>query len=375
MTFHQRSERSTTDVQTRRWGARAGLLMTALLMFGLFGALGSVNSMSAQAAPAWAYVWADDFTAESYTPNESYQYNSTGELNTITRTDVGVYSVFLPGMVKEAQTQVSTLSENGELCRIASQAGGKVLEVVINCIAIGGDPVDIGFFVLNYRGTAGATSAYLWANDSAAETYTPDERYQFNSGGELNTIARTDAGTYTVTLPGQGAESGNFQISATNSGPGVACAIRRWEITGENAKLVEVNCFDSTGARVDSNFSLAYVDANDANLATQTTGAFLQADHASAKELYTPGQNYQFSTAGVPGTSQWREIGAYTVTLPDVGQELGNFQVTAFEYPVAACSIPRWVLNGTNYEIDVICFNADGELADSIFTLSYMVAQ
>lgn len=375
MTFHQRSERSTADFRTNRWGAKVGLLMTTMLMVGLLGGLYTSTSTSAQSAPSWAYVWSDDFSADSYTPSENYQYNSTGELNTITRTDVGVYSVFMPGMAKEAHTQVSTLSENGELCRIASQAGGKVLEVIVNCIAIGGEPVDIGFFVLNFMGTAGPASAYLWANDPVAESYTPDVRYQFNSTGAENTITRTDAGTYTVTLPGQGAESGNLQISATNSGPGVACAMRRWEITGDNSKLVEVNCFDSAGTRVDSGFSLYYVDAKDSALASQmTTGAYIRADHASEKEIYTPGQNYQFSTAGVPGTSQWREIGAYTVTLPDVGQEMGNFQVTAFEYPVASCSIPRWVLNGANFEIDVICFDATGKQADSIFMLWYVVA-
>jgi hypothetical protein len=351
-------------------------MFAALLVAVLLGGLGIIASApaSAQSASDWAYVWNDDFSADAYTPNEAYQYNSTGGVNTIARSDVGVYVVSIPGLVKEAQTQVTTLSENGELCRIAGAKGvGKAVEYTVNCIAIGGDPIDIGFFLLTFRGSAGPASAYLWANDPAAESYTPDERYQFNSSGGVNTIVRTDVGTYTIDLPGQGAESGGFQLSAANSAPGASCAVRRWAIGEDNLKQVEVNCFDATGAHVDSAFTLLYVDGNDAN-APQTTGAYLLVNHASAEGSFTPGKVYQFSSAGVDNTVVRTEIGTYTVTLPEVGAEAGNLQVTAYEYPVAACSIPRWVLDGTTYQVDVVCYDAEGNPADSIFMLMYVIA-
>ena len=300
-------------------------------------------------------------------------------MNTITRTGVGSYTVMIPGLQKESQTQLTTISEHGERCKLASTksvTGTTATEHVVNCYAIGGDPVDIGFSLLQFSGSLVTPSAYLWANEPAAESYTPDERYQFNSAGETNTITRTDAGTYTVDLPEQGEESGNIQVTAMNSDPGISCEVGRWQVDDENLKQVEVNCFDSTGTRVDAKFGLLYVDANDtATAGVTTSGAFLIADHSSEQNRYTPGQNFQYSSAGTPGDSQRTGMGTYTISLPEVGVETGIIQVTASGTGKSVtCSVPRWVLNDTTYDVDVVCFDIEGNPVDSFFNLTYVIA-
>lgn len=360
----------------------AALLVIAAVIIGP-----ALTPASAQASPMLAYVYAFDYTnANPYTPDDGYQYNSSGELNTVTHNDVGVFTVLIPKLQKESQTQLTTISENGERCKLAatrSVTGQTATEHTVHCFAIDGSPVDIGFFLLQASGGLVTPSAYVWANEPGADSSATDDRYQFNSAGEAITIAKTEAGTYTVALPGQGAESGTIQVTATNNDPGISCAVRRWEITAENLKNVEVNCFDSSGTRVDAGFELLYVDANDANAANVTTsGAFLIGDHSSVKDRYTPGKNFQFSSADAPGDSLRTEMGRYTVYLPAVGQEAGVFLVTAsgggdsISGPGESidCTIPRWVLNGTDYEIDVVCFDSAGALVDSFFNLTYVVA-
>lgn len=219
---------------------------------------------------------AGDWAAtEPYSPDNGYQFNSTGALNTITRTDVGVFSVVIPGLAKESQTQVTTESENGERCSLAntvSVTGTRATEHTVRCFAIGGDPADIGFSLMQYEGGLVTPSAYVWANEPASDTYTPDTRYQFNSTGEEITISRADAGTYHVNLPGQGMESGNVQISAANSGPGVSCELERWALGDADLKTIEVYCFDSAGTRVDSSFTLLYAESSGPAVAASAPG-------------------------------------------------------------------------------------------------------
>lgn len=340
---------------------------------------------AAQNGPTWAYVWADDYTnAETYTPNQNYQFNSTGKPNTVTRTDVGVYTVNLPGMSKNGQVQLTTISENGELCKVVETKGVKgAVEETVNCVAIGGAPVDIGFQLLVVSGSLATPSAYLWANDPGTESYTPDERFQFNASGELNTITRTDVGTYTVTLPGQGAESGNIQVTAMAATHqdgviGTSCAVRRWEIPDGN-KQIEVNCFDATGTRVDSGFGLMYLDGSDAAAkaldSVITSGSYLLLNHDSANGRFTPGKDFQFSSAGAAGESERRELGMYTVYLPKVGEAAGTIQVSAYgKDKGTSCTVQKWTLNGSDYEVNVACFDGQGNAADSFFMLTYVVA-
>ena len=68
----------------------------------------------------WGYVWANDPTAGSYTPSAAYQRNSTGALNTITRTGVGSYTVNFEnlGIYYGGTVNVTAYGIGSETCKV-----------------------------------------------------------------------------------------------------------------------------------------------------------------------------------------------------------------------------------------------------------------
>lgn len=230
--------------------------------------------------------------------------------------------------------------------------------------------------LLQYSGGLVPPSAYVWANDKAAtETYTPNPGYAFNSNGGEITSTRLSAGTYSILLPGHGTESGNIQVTPMRSDPGVSCEVERWVLDGDSNKKVQVYCFDTTGTRVDAEFSLLYADGNDAATAgVTTTGAFFSAGHAGAKERYTPAQAFQFSTAGVPAEVERTGMGTYTVYLNGIGTS-ATTQITTFgSGPAISCNTPGGSNDGTTITINVFCFDSTGAPTDTVFNLSYLSA-
>src|SRR3954469_4558965 len=59
-------------------------------------------------ATTWkaGYVWADRPTAGSYTPDGFFQYNGSGQVNTITRLGTGRWRVKFPGIGSAARAGV-----------------------------------------------------------------------------------------------------------------------------------------------------------------------------------------------------------------------------------------------------------------------------
>jgi hypothetical protein len=94
---------------------------------------------------AAGYVWAHDPTSSSYTPVGTYSYNSTGGVNTVTRLDVGRYSVIMPGLgLQDGHVQVTAYGGGSARCRVARWSPSIVNEQVIDvlCTDAAGSPVD-----------------------------------------------------------------------------------------------------------------------------------------------------------------------------------------------------------------------------------------
>lgn len=351
-----------------------------------------VGSTAAQSSVSVAYLWANDPLAESYTPDEMYQYNSTGALNTVTRTGVGYYAVTLPGMTTDGgHVQVTATSGSnesapfaiGHVCEVADEPeGGNFL---VQCVTTGGEPVDTGFSLLYTSGDVflGWNSAYVWGNEKTLDSYTPHEDYQFNVTGQLNTITRESQGVYHVTLPGIGNEEGNVQVTSMLDVP-VMCTVGYWAIDEAGSKVVTVYCFDYAGAPADADFLLQHVSSVTARSAEGAfevwpRGAYLWSNHGEQASSYVPGMNFQFNTTGAENSVEWQSTGTYMVTLPGLADGSGTFMVTAVgnQYglatPLAHCQLAAWILDGTdNMYAEVRCYDDAGNPADSRFNLTYV---
>jgi hypothetical protein len=97
------------------------------------------------------YVWADQPAADSYPPFSSYQYNSSGATNTVSRNGTGNYTVHLPGIGdNNGHVQVTAYGSGNERCKVGSWgAFNNQLDATVLCFTPAGAPVDT-FYTLSY---------------------------------------------------------------------------------------------------------------------------------------------------------------------------------------------------------------------------------
>ena len=131
------------------------------------------------------YVWGNDPTNPSYTPDLTYQFNSTGATNTIVRLSTGRYQVHLPGLgANRGNVQVAALGQTGAGCRIPSWGpSGGDLVVNVLCREPGGVLSDELFMMAftqgeGLKGPGGTPAAYLNANHPTLASYTADAAYR-----------------------------------------------------------------------------------------------------------------------------------------------------------------------------------------------------
>jgi len=384
-------QESNVTIVSRRIAA----YLAALMIVVAIGGAVALTPSTAQSAPVHAYLWADDPTAESYAPFGLFQYNSTGAENTVTRTDTGAYTVTMPGTdpgygiihltVASGSAEGSGLV-NGTTCKIA-KAADKANQFV-SCVDATGAPADAAFYLSYSSGDVylGAHGAYLWANDPTADAYTPDERYQYNSTNGLNTIARSDVGTYVVTLPGLAAHQGNFQVTPASGStlgevPAVSCGVFGSGDAGDDARGVNVVCSDLNGTPTDTGFTLRYVvGVKDASTEAEVwaRGAYAVVNHSGVSNRYEAGGNFRFNTTGAINEIQRTAVGNYAVYLMNVGTDGGNVQVSAWgnERSAVTCNVSYWGLEegaeGQNFIVNVACYDIAGNPADAFVHVSYV---
>lgn len=219
---------------------------------------------------AGAYVWANDSTAAGYTPNLTYQFNSTGASNTIARQGVGVYAVTLPGQTASGGTvEVTAYGQGSEHCKVSgwTQSGSDTV-VTVRCFNSAGALSDAQFNLNFARSTwpnGGNSYSYAWANDATAAAYTPSLSYQAGYvGGDVGDVAtditagRTSTGRYFVNLPDMTHTGSNVQVTAYGTGSEY-CKVVSWSDAGTGTQA-DVACFDAGGAATDSRFVIVYTD-------------------------------------------------------------------------------------------------------------------
>ncbi|MGQ0618219.1 MAG: cell wall-binding repeat-containing protein, partial [Acidimicrobiia bacterium] len=100
-----------------------------------------------------AYLWANDPVNAAYTPSPTYQFNSSGGVNNITRSGVGDYLATLAGVgTPGGHIQVTAYGSSSDHCVVDSWGpSGGDLAVGVNCVDIAGAAADTRF-VLAWTG-------------------------------------------------------------------------------------------------------------------------------------------------------------------------------------------------------------------------------
>lgn len=213
------------------------------------------------------YVWANDSTSASYTPAGQYQWSSTGGTNTVTRNNVGDYSVFFPGQSFLGGTAEVTAYNSNRHCKVQSFATeGDGQRVYVRCYKSNGEARDSQFTLAfsNVSPNNTPAFAYAWADNSTAASYTPNISYQkgFVGGawsGALPpakpvTVTRSATGQYHVDFPGlnvNGAKT-NVKVTAFGSSAG-RCKVNGWGNSDAN-----VLCFGAAGEPADARFAITF---------------------------------------------------------------------------------------------------------------------
>ncbi len=93
-----------------------------------------------------AYLWANEKSAATYTPDTNYQYAAAGASAQITRQGPGRYTVTLPGMPKGGAAEVATYGSPNRACQVGSiRTSGTPQMVQIRCFDLAGNLKDAKF--------------------------------------------------------------------------------------------------------------------------------------------------------------------------------------------------------------------------------------
>jgi len=225
------------------------------------------------AAKAIAFLLADKPTSSRYTPDTAYQYNSTGGINTMTRSGPGSYSAFLPGLTQPGgQVQITahdveaswadiSAAEIGGRCNVKSwnsnTSGTTVNIECVNASGVAADQYfDLAYSIGTTLGHVDSTTpgVYARASKDTKPTYNPNPTYAYNglTSGKL-TIQRTGVGVYNVTVPGSPHYSSWLVlVTGYKTGGGYCNGL------GFAGTIVYVDCYGAAGTPADADFDMTF---------------------------------------------------------------------------------------------------------------------
>lgn len=231
----------------------------------------SIFYQARHAAPGgWlGFLWADQPTAASYTPNTNWNYNNRGTLNTVTRSGTGVYTATFPNLRGGGNPQVTAYSSGGAAahCEISSwTARGATTEVGVLCFDGHGNPAD-EYYSLSYNRSAleseGATNGvYGYAFKPSASSYTP--RFYYSEYGGLYPTAQRQRVfgfplySFVVSDPNNNTVSPIVgMVTAVGTG-GEYCEVEGYDDVGGLGYFdMNLACYDSQERQINARYSAA----------------------------------------------------------------------------------------------------------------------
>lgn len=214
---------------------------------------------------------------------------------------------------------------------------------------------------------------YVLANQPATANYIANTGYEFNSTGGAIEITRAGAGQYTVRFAGMGALGGIAHVQHYGSLNNGLCTVASWGSPFFSPDLyVNVRCFNSAGAPADSRFVAHFTNRT----VSEGRFAYLWADNPN-NSPYLANASYSYDSTGVRTTVDPYDVGVYKVYL-NAALELqgtdefgdGHLQVTAYNTSAVRCTVG--IDDDENpVALTVVCRDADGDLTNTKFVLSY----
>jgi hypothetical protein len=229
-----------------------------------------------------------------------------------------------------------------------------------------------GVAAANDRGAAAPrTSAGDWAwvvaRHPTTSDYTPGPLDRGNSDGGVNSVHRVRVGEYTVTLPLLASDLGSVFVTPIAAVLRI-CNVIGWGPVGTD-EVAQVRCFDGTGARADTKFSLDYLVGR--NLWSYSLGYVLANRPLAAG--YLPAGAYRFNSSGNANTIARSGVGTYSVTFGGLaGASGGGVQVSAFGPHPATCRSTVWG-GSPDVVVGVLCRDLHGAPVDSRFTAAFFI--
>lgn len=208
-------------------------------------------------------------------------------------------------------------------------------------------------------------SGYVWANEPASASYTPNASYSFNSSGGGISISRSGVGTYAVRFSGLGGAGGNVLVTSYGNGS-ETCKVVNWGASPADL-VANVRCFAAAGTAADSMYTVRVVW----NSPTPGKNGYAWADNPSIAS-YTPNAAYSYNSAGGPVSIVRTGVGIYTVKFSGLGGSGsgGNVQVTAYGSDAATCKVANWGFAPTDFTVNVRCFQSGGSPIDTRYTIN-----
>lgn len=202
-----------------------------------------------------AFAFANQPTGSGYVPPASTAWNPQGAIHVI-RTGIGSYEVAFSGLgnltgSNGGHFQAQAVGTASSYCNVGGWGGSPELDVSVLCYSGAGAALDTDFNVLFELPSLEV--AYVWANDPASASYTPDPYYSWNPSGGGITITRSGTGQYNVSWSGLSLlDGGDVQVTAYGS-TNAQCKVVGW-----GSSSVNVMCFTPGGTPVDIYFDVFF---------------------------------------------------------------------------------------------------------------------
>jgi hypothetical protein len=209
---------------------------------------------------AHAYLWANDPVSASYTPDPTYQYNTTCAANQMQHGGPGTYLAKFPGLADGHQgtLKITAYGKSSDYCKVLDwwTSGPDVL-ADLRCRTAAGVHFD-GQLTATYTrknnlfGQGTGNFGYAYVDWSALA---PLNR-QYNSTGPANSVVHPGPGAYQVKFPGLGVTGGHVQVTAAGQ-TDTRCQSGGWTASGGD-QVAFVYCHDHNGVLTDSPFTVSY---------------------------------------------------------------------------------------------------------------------
>ena len=194
--------------------------------------------------------------------------NSSGGHVDVTHASEGVFAAGLGGLeaawaTAPAAVTMTAVDPTVRRCRVTAY-NKSIAQFGINCTGLQGGLRDASWSLLWLQhGRPTMRFGFAWTtNETSTVDYTPFADFLINSSGGSVKARKTALGQYHVVFAGLGRSAGATEtvlVSPLFTLTDRICDILAWGNTGANDLFVDVACYDTTGAPVDSRFGVMVI--------------------------------------------------------------------------------------------------------------------